>query len=719
MTMWGKRGFLGRIGLGMLSFCLLCGCDPIPKKVLTPEQKLADMMWLYSQFDENYAPLDYKEKRYAFDFKKVKQDYLQKALGTESNEDFYLVMHQFVALFHDAHTSAILTNGGLPGRVQVAYVGISGKRQGQNFLVTELLPNFSPDASKFPVQVGDEIAKIDGVPLRDVIEKDFLPYENVGNQEANLTYHMNRIFTRISTNNRFPDAKKKDAVLTIVRRDYTPGEVRDLEARERRRVEEGEKKTINVDITVPWLVRDLVSFNYLHAKPNDTSKALSSHPLSGNFARNLIFDLFTMVDDESKQSFTFGFRGFDGALQVTSKVLSKMIPGSDNYDYLDTFYFPNQIEAWTAAVKLDGDGQPVKKTVMATEQFRNSRYIPEKARFITTGDATYPTYVTEEKLWSSDGRELPGSKKVATMYLSTFNPDEPQEKVVEEFKQTLDTLQFYGVSDLVIDLVNNGGGSAALGLKLAQMLSNTKILMPEIQFRLSETWLRTFEVRTMTAPSELEREIASRIYSQLWGEYQVAQMLNVNHRLSAPMSMESMVPFLPGPNEDLKKPFRVVLVVNEMCASMCDVFAATLQDNGMAKVVGNTTMGAGGNVVPHMEAPNSHLILRQTESLIIRKNKAGTYLENNGVTPDYRLNVNEDVSRKYRDVRQVAVDILTQDGRFETMAPVPETPSEVPAETQLVSVKQPELTDQAEQEVPAEPAETPDQGVAPVRPSLF
>ena len=108
----------------------------------------------------------------------------------------------------------------------------------------------------------------------------------------------------------------------------------------------------------------------------------------------------------------------------------------------------------------------------------------------------------------------------------------------------------------------------------------------------------------------------------------------------------------------------IVLMVNEMCASMCDLFAAILQDNQMAKVVGARTMGAGGNVVTHHQAPNSHLALRQTESLMVRrvvkkgKVELGALIENNGVEPDVQVKVSETVEGKYRRLREKAVEAL-------------------------------------------------------------
>jgi C-terminal processing protease CtpA/Prc len=68
-------------------------------------------------------------------------------------------------------------------------------------------------------------------------------------------------------------------------------------------------------------------------------------------------------------------------------------------------------------------------------------------------------------------------------------------------------------------------------------------------------------------------------------------------------------------------------------------------------------MGAGGNVVNYQQAPNSHLDLRQTESLVVRRD--GTYIENVGVTPDVTIeNMSEGVESKFSEARTKALRVL-------------------------------------------------------------
>jgi MYXO-CTERM domain-containing protein len=127
--------------------------------------------------------------------------------------------------------------------------------------------------------------------------------------------------------------------------------------------------------------------------------------------------------------------------------------------------------------------------------------------------------------------------------------------------------------------------------------------------------------------------------------------------ISDPLPEDILMPFaFQEGNSALAQKLNIVVLTNEMCASMCDMFAAVMQDNHLAKIVGSRTMGAGGNVVEHMEAPNSHLTVAQTESLVLRAD--GTPIENHGVTPDVALNTNASVLDKYGPVMLQAVNVI-------------------------------------------------------------
>lgn len=633
------------LALGM-SLAFLSACDPVPSKILTPSQKEADMKWMYSVFDEHYAPLDYKIKRYNLNYEDLKNQYLNRAAATATNEEFYQLMKKFISEFKDAHTSGSLSDGGFPHRSKIAYLGFSGKRKGDSYIVTEVLPTLRKKGSRFPIQVGDEIVELDGKPLKNWITEDSIRLENLGQDESNLTFHMNRLFTRVSLAQELP--KEVNAVLTIKKHGVLG------ELKKRLREEIGEVLGLEIEgeeaessrVTVPWIVKDLYDFK---KEQKDATSVVSSAEEADDSDEGKAGFLAFKDPGDGVLSY-IGFRNFDGSFQNPMGMTRQLLDRT-RLAFLDTFYIPDQIESWTSDVTVDAKGLPVNPAQTPLEKFKKLRSISPEVRWITKDDATYPTYISQEV---KDNRV----KLVATLYLDTFSPKAKTADVVKEFKDTLDHLAFIGVSDLIIDSVNNGGGSLALGMKLAQALSPEKVEMPGIQFRNSQSWMNQFEGLSLEGPSDAERELARRVHTQLVDEDKKGM------RLSTPVNADILIPFELQPNEEMPEKMNVILMVNEMCASMCDIFAGILQDNHLAKVIGSRTMGAGGNVVTHYQAPNSHLALRQTESLIIRrvvkngKAELAEYIENNGIVPDIEMNVSEMSESKYRRLRDKAVEQL-------------------------------------------------------------
>ena len=115
--------------------------------------------------------------------------------------------------------------------------------------------------------------------------------------------------------------------------------------------------------------------------------------------------------------------------------------------------------------------------------------------------------------------------------------------------------------------------------------------------------------------------------------------LSEHKRLSSPVHILGE-PVL-GANQSVAQPTpRVHVLINEGCASACDIFAAAMQDNKLATIIGRRSMGAGGNVIHGGDSPHEKFSLSQTASLMYRQD--GSFIENNGVTPDIALDTNID-----------------------------------------------------------------------------
>jgi C-terminal processing protease CtpA/Prc len=210
----------------------------------------------------------------------------------------------------------------------------------------------------------------------------------------------------------------------------------------------------------------------------------------------------------------------------------------------------------------------------------------------------------------------------------------------------------FGINNVIVDTLDNPGGSLSLLAKVSQAFSDKPIHQPDMRFGLNDNWLLELQQSSIDyKASDEQRERARRIYEKLRAEK------NQGKRLSSVYNVADIVTDKILPNEGVHFN-KIVVLVNEMNASCGDIFPATLQDNGLAVIAGTNTMGAGGNVVDHNndQAPNGHFAVRQTESLIVRKD--GSYLENNGVKPDVEFDVNATMADKYRDALSKAEQII-------------------------------------------------------------
>jgi hypothetical protein len=591
--------------ISLLGGLLFTACSPAPRHLLSVAEKKADLVWLFSQIDQNYAPLQYKESKYKFTFETLKPKYLAEAETTPTNESFYRLMNRLVAEFHDGHMSTTLLSSNLPNRTNVAYLGFDGVRSGNNLLVQKLLPTITEE-SKYPLKVGDQIVKLDGKTLPEIIKSDFVPYRNVGQDESNLTIQMPKIFNRYSLAHEMPTTR--DANLTVLR------------------------GGTEISIRLPWVIKDLYKFT-------SEQKEAASGATTVSTVGALTADEF----------FKLGVDLISGKNTMVPKLVNLISRTAPGFNFKNSFLYFDETPTWNDRLLSKIVAEGLKKTEPTLAEFKRERTMPPGALLIDPA-ATYPTYLWAEKILDKDKKPTGQVKLLSYMYLNTFSPDGEEDDILKEVGKTLKTLQTFGVKGLIVDMINNGGGSLSLGLRLAQVFSNHRIALPNLQFKVSDTWLDEFEKKSITNDSDSEKEIARRVYESL------AKEQSQKIPLSQKWDIESLFPFAFEPNTDLTEDFQTVLLVNEMCASMCDIFSGVMKDNKLATLVGSKTMGAGGNVVVHREAPNSHLMVNTTESLMLRRDDS--YVENNGVDPDVALNVSESVATKYDEVKKRAVVYL-------------------------------------------------------------
>ena len=225
-------------------------------------------------------------------------------------------------------------------------------------------------------------------------------------------------------------------------------------------------------------------------------------------------------------------------------------------------------------------------------------------------------------------------------------------KVIQKFQAATDAL--------VIDEVNNPGGSVFYVLALMSVLSPDPIKVPDHSITLwpqllldNATMVEKLshvnnddDTRKVFGGNDLDGYPVTYTFGQAALSFSRAVMAQKGQRLTTPLFLEGVDRVNPDPDVNYTKP--IVVLINELDFSGGDFFPAILQDNHRAKMFGQRTAGAGGYVLG-VQFPSS-LGLKQfsfTGSIARRVNNDP--IENLGVTPDvpYQLTP-KDLAGGYR-----------------------------------------------------------------------
>lgn len=143
---------------------------------LSVEEKIRDLDQLVSMIKAGYGPLEYKKTKFGIDVDRLSADYYLKVRGTTSNLDYYYLLGAFIAEFKDSHFS---------GRIPTDYwssLGFTLDLVEGKVLIDAIDREKLPEA-EFPYKKGDELVKVDGKPVQDLITH-FSKYIGMGNEAA-------------------------------------------------------------------------------------------------------------------------------------------------------------------------------------------------------------------------------------------------------------------------------------------------------------------------------------------------------------------------------------------------------------------------------------------------------------------------------------------------------------------------------------------------------
>jgi hypothetical protein len=239
------------------------------------------------------------------------------------------------------------------------------------------------------------------------------------------------------------------------------------------------------------------------------------------------------------------------------------------------------------------------------------------------------------------------------------------EEIIAHFQKTTDAL--------VIDEVNNPGGSVFHLYALVSMLTDTALKTPLHQMSItpadiSDAYQNLEELKGVETDSEAQKVMGGstaggypvdmKMITFIKGYYQfLIDQWNAGKTLTDPFYIWGVDRINPHPRVNYTKP--ILLLTNELDFSGGDFFPAILQDNKRVKILGTRTAGAGGYVL-RQEFPNLLGLSYFSVTGSLARRVDDRPIENLGVEPDiaYILTA-EDWQGGFKPWRLKILDTIT------------------------------------------------------------
>lgn len=215
---------------------------------------------------------------------------------------------------------------------------------------------------------------------------------------------------------------------------------------------------------------------------------------------------------------------------------------------------------------------------------------------------------------------------------------------------------------LVIDQMNNPGGSLLYAYGLLSTLTDKPLLLPKERVTITQddvsNAIEAISLLEMLKSNSDAQDIFGYDIAGLPVTYQTIQYLleyfrfivsewDAGRKFTDSCYLLGFDKILPHPQGNYTKP--ILLLVNSLDFSCGDYFPAVLQDNKRATILGARTAGAGGFVLGSF-FPNSHGIGQFSLTGSIAERLDTQPIENLGVTPDIEYQFsNEDILFGYDD----------------------------------------------------------------------
>lgn len=291
-----------------------------------------------------------------------------------------------------------------------------------------------------------------------------------------------------------------------------------------------------------------------------------------------------------------------------------------------------------------------------------------------------------ERLWESKDNnpfqayifardDLPGlaNKCIGYVRISSYRGTAEE---TEEFKEIIEL--FEEETDLlIINQLNNPGGSLFYLYSLASIIANQPLTVPKHHILLTQEEVHRaakllIEIEKITSDEKARDCFGDNIGGFPVNYGFVKKLKGFCTEVIASWEKGALYTDLlplfgidivnPNPSIHYTKP--ILFLINELDFSGADFMPAILQDNRRAIIFGKQTAGAGGYFMK-TQVPNQLGINYFHFTASIAERKSGKNIENVGVTPDIAYEVTEnDLTDDYSEYAEVLLAILDQLGQY-------------------------------------------------------
>lgn len=352
---------------------------------------------------------------------------------------------------------------------------------------------------------------------------------------------------------------------------------------------------------------------------------------------------------------------------VGGKIASYKIPWDYEPELIQNI-IPKQIFAQFAAlpascaakenISLPLNTHPIFKKKMVTPYF--DTFVEASHRMGETGIGGRQSFLPAlgKKTWQTSAQvhfnayifETVDGRRFGYIRIPHYDGNE---ELATQFKTIIKKFQSE-TEGLVIDQLNNPGGSVFYMYALASVLTDKPLKVPTHKMSITQKEvINALEIIPLLGSISTDQDAEAILGETLEGlfvnhklakkfqnffEFTVAEW-NAGRTFTSPVALFCVSEIAPDPHVRYTKP--ILVLINELDFSCGDFFPAILQDNKRATLFGTRTAGAGGCVLM-TEYPNLFGINHLSYTGSIAQRIDNNPIENLGVTPDIAYELTED-----------------------------------------------------------------------------